>query len=180
MVPDKAPDAFVAACERALPQLPGWRAEMIGGAGFSAAIPDSQFIRRLRPAAAAAGVAMRGFRPHGEVLEALSRAAIAVVPSRWEEPFGMSALEAMASGAALACSRRGGLDEVAEGACLLFNPDDAGQAAAALLRLARDDALRASISEAGLARARAHFNNADAVVRLDALRDRVLASAATR
>ena len=31
---------------------------------------------------------MLGYRPHAAVLEAMSRAAIVVVPSRWQEPFG--------------------------------------------------------------------------------------------
>ncbi len=176
VVPDKAPDAFVAACARALPQLPGWRASVIGADGFSAASAETPFIRQLRPAAAAAGVEMVGHLPHGEVLEAMARAAIVVVPSRWEEPFGLSALEAMASGAALACSGRGGLAEVAAEACLRFDPDDVEQGAAALIRLAWDDALRTNLSAAGSQRVRDRFGLAEAVARLDALRDRVLAA----
>ena len=42
----------------------------------------------------------------------MARAAIVVVPSRWSEPFGLTALEALACGAALLCSPRGGLPEV--------------------------------------------------------------------
>ena len=36
--------------------------------------------------------------PHAEVLRAWRHCAIAVVPSRWPEPFGLVAIEAMASG----------------------------------------------------------------------------------
>lgn len=175
VVPDKAPDAFIAACARALSHLPGWRAEIIGAAGFSPADgPDSDFIRRLRPAAAEAGVAMLGFRPHEEVLQAMARAAIVVVPSRWEEPFGLTALEAMACGAALACSGRGGLAEVAAGAFLAIDPDDPDSAAATLIRLAGDAELRAALSAAGLRRAQDCFALDDARARLDDLRDQIL------
>ncbi len=82
----------------------------------------------------------------------------------------------MASGAALACSCRGGLKEVAGEACLLFDPDDPEQGAAALLRLAGDDALRAALSRAGVQRAAAPFGAEEAIARLDRLRDRVLAA----
>ncbi|MGI4941653.1 MAG: glycosyltransferase family 4 protein, partial [Janthinobacterium lividum] len=169
--PDKGPDLFIAACAKAMPHLPGWRAEMIGADGFSAAAPDSEFIRGLRPAAAAAGVAMHGARPHAEVLRAMSRAAIVVVPSRWQEPFGLTALEAMACGAALVCSGRGGLAEVVGDAGLLTDPEDADGFARALLELAGDAGLRAALSAAGVERARSRFSVADAVARMDGLRD---------
>ncbi len=176
VVPDKAPDAFIAACALALPRLPGWRAVVIGADGFSATAAETDFIHRLRPAAASAGVEMAGHHPHGEVLEAMARAAIVVVPSRWEEPFGLTALEALASGAALACSGRGGLAEVAGEACIRFDPDDAEQGAAALIRLAWDEELRTALSTAGLQRAHDLFGLTEAVARLDGLRDRVLAA----
>lgn len=174
VVPDKAPDAFVAACARALPLLPDWRAEIIGADGFWADASDSGFIRALRPAAAKAGVAMLGFRPHAEVLQTMARAAIVVVPSRWEEPFGLTALEAMGCGAALACSGRGGLAEVADGAYLPIDPGDPGSFAQALVKLACDPELRAGLVAAGLRRAREHFAAEDAAARLDDLRDGIL------
>jgi len=175
VVPDKGPDLFIAACARALPRLPGWRAEMIGADGFQAGAPDSGYVRTLRPAAAEAGVAMLGARSHAEVLQAMARAAIVVVPSRWAEPFGLTALEAMACGSALVCSGHGGLAEVAGEAALLADPEDTEAFAGALLRLAGDEGLRAALSAAGMQRARGCFSVADAVAQLDDLRDQALA-----
>ena len=157
VVSDKAPDAFVAACALALPQLPGWRAQIIGADGFSPTGPETPFIRSLRPKAQAANVEMLGHRPHPEVLRAMSRAAIVVVPSRWQEPFGLTALEAMMCGAALACSNRGGLAEITADTAILFDPDRPEEAAAALVRLAVDPAARATLSARSTARARTHF-----------------------
>ena len=173
VVPEKAPDAFVAACARALPRLPGWRAEMIGGDGFGPGSDDSRFIRQLRPAAGAAGVLMRGYRPHQDILQAMSRAAIAVVPSRWPEPFGLTALEALACGAALACSGRGGLSEVTGECCVPIDPDDIAGFADDLVKLAQDEPWRERLSDAGMARARDHFAVANAIDRLDEMRGRV-------
>ena len=59
---------------------------MIGADRFAPDSPETGFIRALRPEAEAAGVAMLGYRPHGDVLAAMARAAIVVVPSRWPEP----------------------------------------------------------------------------------------------
>ena len=179
MVADKGADAFVAACARALPRLPGWRAEMIGADRFGADSPETPFLRTLRPAAAAAGVTLAGWRPHADVLQAMARAAIVVVPSRWPEPFGMTALEAAACGAAIAYAPRGGLPEVLGEAGITIDPDDVPGMVAALVALARDPARLAALGEAARARA-ARFDVGPAMTRLDDLREEVLATASAR
>jgi glycosyltransferase involved in cell wall biosynthesis len=173
VVADKGADSFVAACALALPELPGWRAEMIGADRFGADSPETPFLGALRPRAAVAGVALLGWRPHDQVMAALARAGIAVVPSRWPEPFGLAALEAMASGAPLLCSARGGLPEVTGDAAIPIDPDDAAGMARAMVALAHDGARRAALERAGRARA-ARFDARSAAVRLDALRRDVL------
>jgi UDP-glucose:(glucosyl)LPS alpha-1,2-glucosyltransferase len=154
VVPDKAPDAFVAACAIALPSLSGWSAAIIGADRFALDSPDTAFVLAVRAAAETAGVAMLGYRDHPDVLEAMSRAAIVVVPSRWQEPFGLVALEALACGAALICSPNGGLPEVAGDAALYARPDNPAAIADAIRLLARDHARREALSLAGRARAR--------------------------
>ncbi len=52
-----------------------------------------------------------GFRKHSEVLNIYKKTSIAVVCSRWEEPFGRTSLEASSSGCAVIISNRGGLPE---------------------------------------------------------------------
>lgn len=174
VVADKGADLFVSACAAALPRLPGWRAEMIGADRFRPDSPDTPFLRALRPLAAAAGVAMRGYLPHDQVLDAMGRAAIVAVPSRWDEPFGLSALEAMAAGAALVCSPRGGLPEVAGDAALYADPAQPGALAEALVALAEDDARRSALAAAGRARAE-RFDAPLAARALLALRRSILA-----
>ncbi len=173
LVADKGADAFVAACAAVLPRLPGWRAAMIGADRFAADAPDTPFLRALRPRAAAAGVVLAGHRPHAAVLDAMARAAVVAVPSRWEEPFGLVALEAMACGAAVVASPRGGLPEVVGDAALCADPDEPGALADALLALARDPGRRAALFDAGRARA-AVFDAPHAIARLRAFRAAVL------
>ena len=52
-----------------------------------------------------------GFRKHTEVLRIYKKTSIAVVCSRWEEPFGRTSLEAASNGCAVIISNRGGLPE---------------------------------------------------------------------
>jgi glycosyltransferase involved in cell wall biosynthesis len=169
VVADKGADSFVAACALALPSLPGWRAEIIGADGMSATSRETDYVRSIRVQAAAAGVRMSGYHDHPEVLEALTRAAIVVVPSRWNEPFGLVALEAIACGAPLIVSPRGGLPEVAGDAAVYVDPDDPSAIAAAILALAGDPAWRAALSAAGRDRALV-FDTPVAVARLAELR----------
>jgi UDP-glucose:(glucosyl)LPS alpha-1,2-glucosyltransferase len=173
VVPDKGPDMFVAACSRALPQLPRWRAEIIGADRFSESSPSTAFIRRVRKTALDAGVTMVGYLDHPLVLEANARASIAVVPSRWPEPFGLTALEALASGAALITSGRGGLREVAGDAAVYVDPDNPASIADAILRLANDASLREVLGAAGRERAR-QFDVSVAAEHIAALRRQVL------
>jgi glycosyltransferase involved in cell wall biosynthesis len=154
VVADKGPDAFVSACAAALPHLSGWRADIIGADRFRLDSPDTGFVQVIRAAAEGAHVSMLGYRDHPEVLVAMARAAIVVVPSRWPEPFGLVALEALASGAALICSPRGGLPEVAGDAAIYADPDRPAEIAAAIRVLATDDPKRAALAEAGRRRAR--------------------------
>ncbi|MCB8880924.1 glycosyltransferase family 4 protein [Acidisoma cellulosilytica] len=175
VVADKGADSFVRACAQALPQLPGWQAIMIGADRFRADSPETPFTERLRPEAEAAGIALLGYRDHATVMAALSRAAIAVLPSRWPEPFGLAALEALANGAALLASHRGGLAELAAGASVAIDPDDVSGVAAALVSVARDPERRAALSQAGLDRA-LRYDLPEARRRLDALRMELLTS----
>jgi UDP-glucose:(glucosyl)LPS alpha-1,2-glucosyltransferase len=167
VVPEKGPDIIVAACAASLPHLSGWHGEIIGADGFLADSPDANFVRTIRVAAEGTNVRMTGYCDHPLVLDAMARAAIVVVPSRWAEPFGLTAPEAMASGAALICSARGGLSEVAGNAAGYVDPDDPDAIAGAIRGLARDPARRVALTELGLIRAR-QFDVTAAVSRLPA------------
>lgn len=153
VVADKGADVFVDAWARAGAALPGWGAEIIGADRFGEDSPETPFLAALRPRAASAGIVMTGYRTRNAVLAAMAEAAIVVVPSRWEEPFGLVALEAMASGAALVTTRSGGLPEIAGEAALYVQPGDAALLADAILALARDAGLRDALAARGLERA---------------------------
>ena len=52
-----------------------------------------------------------GFKEHKDVIKIYKETSIAVVCSRWDEPFGRTSLEAAANGCAVIISNRGGLPE---------------------------------------------------------------------
>ena len=60
-----------------------------------------------------------GFVGHKKVLDIFKKTSIAVVCSRWEEPFGRTSLEAAANGCAVIISNRGGLPETITNAIIL-------------------------------------------------------------
>ncbi len=62
-----------------------------------------------------------GFVNHKKTLNILNKSEIAVVPSRWEEPFGRTSLEATSRGCATIISNKGGLKETTDSAIILKN-----------------------------------------------------------
>ncbi len=146
---------FAKALTQVLPQLDGWRGLVVGADRHAPSVSMNAYERELYTTLEALGdkVQMAGFMPHAEVMKAYDRAAIAVVPSQWHEPFGRTALEAMAHGAALIATASGGLMEVMGDAGVGIDPPSAETIAEAILRLVRDDVFRARIAQAGYVQA---------------------------
>jgi glycosyltransferase involved in cell wall biosynthesis len=116
--------------------------------------PDEARLRTL--AAGADEVRFTGRLGAGELAQVRSRAAVVLVPSRWEEPCPYAALDALAAGVPVLASRLGGLPElVGEGDALPADDDNAW--AQALETLWRDPAARREQGERGLSRARERF-----------------------
>ena len=114
-------------------------------------------------------IRVRRSLPHEDVRLANARATIAIVPSIYAEPFGRTAIEAMAAGAALVVSRRGGLPEIAGDAALYLDEVTAGTIAAATARLIGDPGLRDVLAERAKVRCRTIFDVRLASARLDAI-----------
>jgi glycogen(starch) synthase len=91
-------------------------------------------------------VTLAGFVPDDELRSMLHRAGCVVIPSLYE-PFGIVALEAMASGAPTVVARTGGLAEIVEGtgAGLLFEPGNPDQLATLIEETLTDPAAATSL-----------------------------------
>jgi len=106
-------------------------------------------VRQINPAAT-----LLGRLDRAGVARALSQARLAVMPSRWSEPFGLVALEAVGSGVPVIVSDRAlvGPEIAAAGFGLAIDTDDVASFAQAISRLAADDAAVEAMSRAGHAR----------------------------
>jgi glycosyltransferase involved in cell wall biosynthesis len=85
--------------------------------------------------------------------ENLQQAAIHVVPSRWDEPFGLVTAEGMACGLATVASRTGGTPELIGDAGLLFERESVDELAAHLYTLVANPGLRRDFGVRARARA---------------------------
>ena len=95
--------------------------------------------------------------PHRLIMGAYAAASVVAVPSRWAEPQGLVAIEAMTAGAPVVASAVGGLAELVEPGVsgVLVPPGDAAALARALDGLLADPGRRARMGQAGRARAAA-------------------------
>ncbi len=174
IVSDKGVLELVEALARVLPRHREWTAEIIGARWFKAGDPPDNFEREVaRAAGTCANIRLGGFRPHEEVIAALRSASIAVVPSRWDDPFPRSALEAMAAGCALVCSRHGGLPEIGAGRARFLNEITADSIAAALEDLLSNETERTALQHRGFDDF--PFDIRRTTSRLDDLRDSLMA-----
>jgi glycosyltransferase involved in cell wall biosynthesis len=113
MNPIKGALELAEALARVLPRHPDWSASLIGARWFTGNEELTPYELKVRRAAESCSrITVTGFMKNSEVRERLRRAAIAVVPSNWDEPFGRTGLEALAEGCAVIASRRGGLAEL--------------------------------------------------------------------
>ena len=89
-----------------------------------------------------------GFLNHNKVLDFLSSSEIAVVPSRWEEPFGRTALESSSRACATIISNRGGLPETTDN-CIILKKLNSKELYKEIKKLIKNDNLRKRIQNQG-------------------------------
>jgi glycosyltransferase involved in cell wall biosynthesis len=123
---------------------------------------------RLRALAAGADVRFTGWLSGDQLAGLRTRAAVVLVPSRWDEVCPYSVLDALATGVPTLVSDRGGLAEMV-GAQTALPAGDVAAWTEALGRLWADPGLRRERGEEALARARERFGERRYLERLLAI-----------
>ena len=108
----KGYDIFSNSLVKILNEFPKWKALSIGDEDRRSIYINHNQHKEL------------GFLNHKKTLDILNETEIAVVPSRWNEPFGRTALEASSRGCATIISNRGGLTETTNHAVILKRLDE--------------------------------------------------------
>ena len=128
----KGYDIFRDAVIKILNKYPDWKAFSIGDETRQRPIIKHKQHKEL------------GFLNHKKVLEFLNKSEIAVVPSRWEEPFGRTALEASSKGCATIISNKGGLPETTDHSIIL-NSNNSKELYDKICKLILDDKYRRKV-----------------------------------
>lgn len=102
--------------------------------------------------AVAERVRFTGSMSGADLKEEVRSAGIFVLPSAWEEPMGIVAVELMAAGKPLIVSEVGGLAECCADSCLTFRNRDHNELAKVMLRLAGSFQLQEKLLRGGLER----------------------------
>jgi glycosyltransferase involved in cell wall biosynthesis len=103
----KGYDIFGEAIIKILNKYPKWSAIVIGNEPR-----QKLFYKHPR-------LKILGFKDNSYVLKKLKEVSISVVPSKWDEPFGRSSLEAASRGCAIIRSDKGGLNETTNSSIVL-------------------------------------------------------------
>lgn len=132
------------------------RLVVVGGSFYANSTP-TPFEQRLREKAEPIKerILFTNYIAHEKLYEHLQQADVAVLPSLWEEPFGLTCVEAMASGLPLITTRSGGIPEICDGIATIVDRNHlAENLATAILDLYQHPEKRQEMSLAGLERAK--------------------------
>ena len=130
---------------------------VIGASFYGNDTHRSPFAKRLEKASEAIReqVIFTGFVDYQQIPSYLKMGNLAVVPSLWEEPFGLTVVEAMAAGLPLITTKSGGIPEISEGVATLVDREQlAEQLAIAIDRLYNNPAMLKEMAEASLEHSR--------------------------
>ena len=125
IVKEKGIDLFVDAIKKLSREFSDWNFIIIGSSklGYDKkSLYEKEIIKTLEKFDD--NVKFQGYLPNEKVKEAMSKSSILVVPSVWQEPFGMTAIEGLSNKMALVGSDVGGLSEIIKNKGILISDID--------------------------------------------------------
>ena len=114
LVPEKGVHFYVDAVKALAHKYPEWSFGLIGsfklGDNKNRNFYSDTIIKKIRSIGPQAQ--FHGFQCQKFVEDKMKSASIVIIPSLWEEPFGLVAAEAMSSGACIIATKVGGIPEI--------------------------------------------------------------------
>lgn len=138
-------------------EIPNIKLLIIGASAYGKDKQPTPFIKQLEEESEPIKdkVVFTGYINYDQVPSYLKMADIAVVPSMWEEPFGLTVVEAMAAGLPLITTRSGGIPEICEGVATIVERENiVGNLANAILDLYEHSEKRVAMAKASLERSK--------------------------
>ena len=145
-----------------LQDIPQIKLLIIGSSFFGNSANEDDFIRSLKKKSKdiAQDILFTGFVPYPLIPDYLQMADVAVIPSVWDEPFGLTVVEAMAARLPVITTDRGGIPEVvSKHNAIMVNTerDYVGRLAQAVREVYQDTDLREKMAKASLEHSK-YFN----------------------
>ena len=153
--PEKGIKELTAAMNK-LTDYPQIKLFVIGSSFFGNATEDDDFIKELRSIIKNIQnrIFFTGFISYNIVPDYLKLADLAVVPSMWDEAFGLTVLEGMAAGLPLITTRSGGIPEICEGVAYIISRENTiDDLAEAIVHLYHHPEIRANMASQSFNRA---------------------------
>ncbi|MEE2750338.1 MAG: glycosyltransferase family 4 protein [Myxococcota bacterium] len=119
------------------------------------------------------GATLLGWLPRKALLAELRRAGVLLFPGRWQEPFGLLAIEALAQGTPVIAMESGGLEEFSDGGCVLSGLGDVEAMASNLREVWKEPLRMRELGFRGWELVRERFSPDSLGERLDRLYERV-------
>lgn len=138
-------------------EIPHLKLMIVGASSYGKDKQPTSFIKQLQQESESIKdkVVFTGFIDYEKVPSLLKMADIAVVPSMWEEPFGLTVVEAMAAGLPLITTRSGGIPEICEGVAMIVERENiVSNLASAILDLYQHPEKRKHMSAAAVERSK--------------------------
>lgn len=136
-----------------LHDLPDVKLMIVGSTFFGNAVNEDEFVSTLKAKALPImdRLVFTGFVPYEQMPAYLSLADIAVIPSIWPEPFGLTVAEAMAMSLPAIVTKQGGIPEIVTDECAVIISADSSidnNIAYAIRKLYNSPELRSRMSAA--------------------------------
>ena len=168
VAPEKGLHVLAEAYRLVRKELPEARLEVAGYMAADCKPYLADVERRLTDAGLAAEFQYHGVIDRADKIAFLRKLDVMSLPATYDEPKGVSLLEAMACGVPLVQPRRGAFTEIVEntGGGLLVKPDDPESLAEGILKIARNKELATELGANGFRGVREHYSAAHMADRL--------------